>query len=129
MKAGIKFILTYYALSILFLFISGWFVKGLAGEEMSYLLWFYIYNVVLGVIIFPVSLLMIRRLSIGNLWKAGICFLIILVLLNVVPYFAGDGQLLTAEALRELFGTSREGLNFNTHPVVNYVFSASGVIN
>ena len=113
MKIGIKFILIYYGLSILFLFISGQFVKGLTGETLSYLLWFYIYNIVLGIIFFPIVLLMISKLNMKDLWKSLICFLTILILLNVVPFFANNGQIITIDALKELFSKDRKGFNFN----------------
>lgn len=112
MKVGVKFILTYYGLSILFLFLSGQVVLGLAGEIMSYLLWFYIYNIIIGIIVFPFALILIRKLNVMGGWKLGICFFVVLVLLNV-PLLADSGHIITLEALKELFDKGLRGVSFN----------------
>ncbi len=131
MKKGLTFILTYYGISILFFLLAGQLIRGLSGEVLSYVLWFYIYNIVIGVVIFPLIILIVRNLNLKIFWKLLICFLVILTLLNVVPFFTDHGKLITIEALKELFGKGQQEFNFNyigIHLVAIVTFLFTGMI-
>lgn len=113
MKAAIKFILTYYGVSILLLILSGLILKSLDGEIASYLLWFYIYNIVIGIIIFPLITFVLQLLNVNVIWKLIICILILLVTLNIVPFFADGERIITNDVLKGFFSNQHSLLGFN----------------
>ncbi|MBS1605373.1 MAG: hypothetical protein JST42_22105 [Bacteroidetes bacterium] len=130
MKIGVKFILTYYGLSILFMVAAGQVVKGLAGETMSYLLWFYIYSIVIGIIVFPVTLVLVRKLDMRGIWRLVICFFVLLLLFNV-PFFFDDGRIITVDAIKDGFSRGPGGFGFNRggiHLVAIVSFAITGWI-
>ena len=101
MKTGLLFTLTTGGLSLCFLEISAQFMKELTGETFSYLFWFFIVWTVIGVMVFPFAVLIIRPLTIAPFWKSLIYLALGLVLLNF-PFGAQDNKWITIEAIRDL---------------------------
>ena len=88
------------------------FIYTCTGEIFVYLLWFYIYNLIIGIIVFPVVQLITDSLNINNFWKILICFSTVMILLNVVPYIH-DSRMITIDILTGIFRKDRLLLGFN----------------
>jgi len=106
MKTGIRFALTYSGLSLSGLFVAGFFDKELSGEIESYMFWFYIFNAVLSLLLFPVTILFVGRTNLNNMYRWGIYFLMVLVSLNLLCYIFEDGkkEIVTLELMKRTVG-------------------------
>lgn len=113
MKFGLKFIATYCGLSVLLLILAGQVVSGLRGEELSYLLWFYILNLILGLPVFPLLGLFVAKLNLTATWRIVCFFVLAIVLLNAVTFFANDSEMITGEMTKGLLTKDWPGFNFN----------------
>lgn len=112
MKSGIKFILTYYGISVLLLFLSVFVVPSIRGEIIAYLIWFYIMNLVIGIIVFPPIVWALKKIELDTIGKSIICFLILLVILNI-PFWADDGHVLTVDVFKGFFQGQPSLIGFN----------------
>lgn len=101
MKTGLFFTLTTGGLSILLLLISIQFMNHLSDETTSYLFWFFIICAVIGAMIFPFAVLLVRPLSIAAFWKALIYLALELVILNF-PGGAQDNHWVTIDTVKDL---------------------------
>lgn len=111
MKSSIKFILSYYGISILLLFLSN--VVGLIKAEIAaYLLWFYIFNTIIGLVVFPLAMWCVQKIDIARVWKFIVCFFVLIVLLNV-PYLVEDGTILTIDLIKGICKGEHSSIGFN----------------
>jgi len=102
MKYGLVFTLTTGGLSILLLLIAAPFIDNLKGEVLSYMLLFFMMCTVIGIMIFPFAVPLVRPLSIDRFWKAMIYLALGLLILN----FPGDAQnnhWVTIDTIRDFF--------------------------
>lgn len=111
MKSGLLFTLTIGGLSILFLLISSHFMKDLSVEITSYLFWFFIVCTIVGIMIFPFAVVLIRRMSVGRFSKCLIYLALGLVILNL-PVGAQDNKWITIEAIKDLLHPRQGPLHY-----------------
>jgi len=101
MKASAKFISIYYACCLLVVIGIKYFFNFFSTEIFSYLLWFYIEGLLLGLILYPLISILVERLSIGHAAKIVIDGLICMILLNLVSLIS-DHRILTIDLIRNI---------------------------
>lgn len=101
MKAPLKFISLYYVCCLIIVILIKVLFNFFSTEIFSYLLWFYIEGLVLGVILYPAIKMLVERLSIGHAVKIVIDGLICLILINLVSLIS-DHRLLTIDLIRNI---------------------------
>lgn len=100
MKAAIRFVLFYYAMSLFFFVIGRSFVSGISEETASYSFWFYIFNAILSILLFPPLVLLLRKFNLSGFVKSIISFCWLLLIWNLIPLFDA-GIFMTAEMFNE----------------------------
>jgi hypothetical protein len=101
MRSGLLFTLTAGGLSILFLEVSAQFIKALSDQLTSYMFWIFIVCTIIGMMIFPFAVVLIRPLSISRFWKILIYLALGLLILNF-PFGAQDNRWITIDTIRDL---------------------------
>lgn len=102
MKIGIKFIIVYHSISILLLILVNAIFKLLTKEIFAYTLWFYIFNFILGLIVFPLFSLFANKLKFKLTGFVIGSIIICLCLLNSIPFFE-ERRILTVEVIRGVY--------------------------
>jgi hypothetical protein len=90
MKEAAKFALVNFSLAILFLIIGkNIFTNSYSGDSFL-IIWLFVFNIVVGVILFPL-LVHIIRLKTGknSNWLVGFYFLAVLLVTNIIPLLSG----------------------------------------
>lgn len=95
MKAAIRFVLFYYAISLFFFVIGRSFVNKISEETASYSFWFFIFNAILSIFLFPPLAFLLKKLNLSGLVKSILSFLGLLLIWNLIPLFDA-GMLMTA---------------------------------
>jgi hypothetical protein len=112
MKEGIKFIVSYSVLTLLLFGVSKLFFKELSMEIFSYLLFYYIVMLAIGILLYPfVSFIMIKyQISTGI--KLILSAVFCLALINLIPFFFGEEKILFIEMFKDIFDNNKM-LGFN----------------
>lgn len=103
MKAGIKFIATYSMLSMGLFGISKLIFKELTIEIFSYLLYYYVITLGIGVILYPVLSWALEKYNTAPKLKLVLSLLILFFILNCVPFFYDNGRVLTFDVVKGIF--------------------------
>ena len=112
MKAGFKFIATYSILSIALFGISKLIFKELTIEIFSYLLFYYIITLSIGVVSYPILNWVLEKYGATARWKLILSLLLCLTVINCVPFFYDNGRVLTLDVIKGVF-TDHSLLGFN----------------
>jgi hypothetical protein len=112
MKDGIKFIVSYSVLTLSLFAISKLLFKELSMEIFSYLLFYYIVMLAIGILLYPLVSWVLTRYQISTGLKLFISALFCLILINIIPFFYGEGKILLVEMFKGIFG-SKNKLGFN----------------
>lgn len=117
MKNALKFIAVYYFVCILLLRVLKFVFSSFTWEMFSYLLWFYIGNLVVGVIVYPILKSEFDKVFINPWGRIGIAAVICLLLLNAIPIFT-DYEILTIELFRGM-----DSINIDNNILIIHVVS------
>lgn len=101
MKTGLLFTLTAGGLSLVFLWISAQFMNALTAEITYHLFWFYMVWTIIGIMVFPFAVVLIRSMTAGSFWKVLIYLGLGLIILNF-PFGAQDNEWITIDMIRDL---------------------------
>jgi len=102
MKAALKFISWYAACCLVVIVVLYW-LKFFSVEIFSYLLWFYVEEWLLGLIIYPLINRGVERLRSGYLLKILMDSVIVILLLNI-PFLIADNRILTVDLVKRIGG-------------------------
>ncbi|QEC40374.1 hypothetical protein [Pseudobacter ginsenosidimutans] len=102
MKKAASFVLLNTAISCFLFWLCRPLDDQLSTGIMSYVLWFYIINAVLCLLLFPPFVLLLNRLQLHQALKSVLSFLWILVIWNILPWL-NDGTILTEETFHPFF--------------------------
>ena len=112
MKQGFKFIVTYSILSFALFGISKLIFKELTAEIFSYLIFYYIVTLSIGVLLFPIlSWILDKNKVPGNIKLVASLFFCIVVI-NFVPFLYDNGRILLGDIIRGVLN-DRSLLGFN----------------
>ncbi len=112
MKDGIKFIVSYSVLSICLFAISKLFFKELTSEIFSYLIFYYIITMSIGIILYPILSWLLGRYKLSLIFKLICSFLFCLTVINAIPFFYDNGRILFMDAVNGVF-KNHSMLGFN----------------
>jgi hypothetical protein len=89
-KAAVKFAFTHFTLETLILIIAYILFPNLYPGDSFLVIWIYVLNILIGIILFPISILGIRLLIDNNkVIYILLCFSAILIITNILPLFEG----------------------------------------
>lgn len=100
MKASAKFISVYYVCCVLVVIAIKSLLNLFSVEIFSYLLWFYLEGLLLGLLLYPPAKMLIKRLLVGYAINIAIDGVLCLILLNLVSLIAGH-RILTLDLLKK----------------------------
>ncbi|NML38738.1 hypothetical protein HHL17_16130 [Chitinophaga sp. G-6-1-13] len=100
MKAALKFI-SLYAVCCLVVIVVLYWLKFFSIEIFSYLLWFYIEEWLLGLIIYPLVNRSVEWLRPGYLLKILMDGMVCILLLNI-PFLIADHEILTVDLVKRI---------------------------
>lgn len=112
MKDGIKFIVSYSVLSICLFAISKLFFKELTSEIFSYLIFYYIITISIGVILYPILSWLLDKYKLSLIFKLTCSFIFCLIVINIIPFFYDNGRILFIDAVTGIF-KNHSMLGFN----------------
>jgi len=112
MKAGIKFIVSYSVLSICLFVISKLFLKELTAEIFSYLMFYYLVTMPIGIVLYPVLGWLMVRYKLSSALRVILSFIFCIVIINAIPFIFDDNRILLFDALNGIF-KDRSMLGFN----------------
>ena len=112
MKKGVRFIICYSVLSVCLFAISKLLFKELTAELFSYLLFYYLVTMALGIVLFSMISQLLQKLTISIWLKVFISFIFCLLMLNILP-FIFNNRILSLDVLNGIF-YNRSKLAFNT---------------
>ena len=118
MKNSVKFISIYYTCCLLAVILIRYLLDFYSTEILSYLLWFYIEGLILGLILFPLIRLFVERLSIGHTLKIVIDGLICIILINLVSLIS-DHRILTVDLITDI----RKGIDLHDNNLLLHLVS------
>jgi hypothetical protein len=112
MKEGIKFIATYSILSLALFGVSKLIFKELTVEIFSYLLFYYIITLSIGIILYPILSWLLDKYGISAGWKFLFSLLMVIIIINFIPFFYDNCRILTFDVMKGIF-TNQSSLGFN----------------
>lgn len=112
MKEGIKFIATYSILSFALFGISKLIFKELTAEIFSYLLFYYIITLSIGVILYPILSWLLDKYGVSVKLKFIFSLFLCILIINSLPFFYDNGRLLIVDIAKGIF-TNQSLLGFN----------------
>ncbi len=112
MKEGIKFIATYSILSFALFGISKLIFKELTAEIFSYLLFYYIITLSIGVILYPIVSWLHDKYGVSVKLKFIFSLFLCILIINSLPFFYDNGRLLIVDIAKGIF-TNQSLLGFN----------------
>lgn len=118
MKNSVKFISIYHVFCLLVAIFIKYLFDFYSTEIFSYLLWFYIEGLILGLVFYPLIRQFIDNLSIGQTAKVAIDGLICIVLINLVSLIS-DHRILTLDLIRD----SKKGIDLHDNNLLIHFIS------
>jgi hypothetical protein len=112
MKEGIKFIATYSILSFALFGISKLIFKELTAEIFSYLLFYYIITLSIGVILYPILSWLLDKYGVSVKLKFIFSLFLCILIINSLPFFYDNGRLLIIDIAKGIF-INQSLLGFN----------------
>lgn len=126
MKEAIKFSILAFGLATLFFLIEYIFVPGAYNGENLLLIWAYLLNILIGVVLFPLFYLFITRLGfIGKLGYILIYFILFIIVTNIVP-FVSEHIVYTSNLIKSIVNEERLQLNIFLellNPILGFVLA------
>ena len=129
MKSGIKFIITYSILSLAFFGISKLIFRELSMEIFSYLLFYYFITLSLAVLLYPLLSWILEKYKVTITFKIILSSLLILAIINFVPFFYDNGRFLTLDIINgilkdhSLLGFNNLGIHIIA--IISFILSYS----
>ena len=114
MISGIKFIFLYSFISIVFFILSKFPFNLITMEIFSYLLWYYLYTLIIGILIFPILSWLILKNNFSLKWRIILSICACLIFINCVPFFNDNGRILTFDIAKGIFTNNHSCFGFNT---------------
>lgn len=121
MKVSLKFISLYHLCCILALMLLYFVFNVFSAEILSYLVWFYVEGLLLGVIFYPLLKMLEATLSISNSVRWIIDGLICLMLMNIVSFISAR-RFLTINLIMDI----KEGIGFEDNNLWIHAVSLFG---
>ena len=111
MKQGVKFILWYSLITAILFIVSKFPLNLVTMEIFSYLTWYYLVTLIIGILVFPFFSLLISRFEVK--YKLTFSFIMCLVFINCVPFFFDRWHLLTYDVLKGVLRKQHSLLGYN----------------